>query len=79
MRIVIDRFEGGLAVVELPDDKDSGERMLSVPRELFGEAEEGDVIEMTNMGKIMPAPREEAPHDIFERLRRKKERKSKGK
>ena len=72
MRIVIDRFEGELAVVELPDDKDSGERMLNVPRELFGEAAEGDVIEITNLGKVMPDPKEEAPHDIFERLRRKK-------
>lgn len=42
MKIIIDRFEGNFAIVEL-DDK----RIIDMPRELVpGEAKEGDVLEI---------------------------------
>jgi hypothetical protein len=37
MRVIIDRFEGQYAVVELPDG-----RAVNVPRELFEGGKEGD-------------------------------------
>ena len=65
MRVIIDRFEGNIAVVELE------EQMLNVPRALFPGAKEGDAVEITVLGKVIDEG-EEAPHDIFERLRRKR-------
>ncbi len=44
MKVIIDRFEENIAVVEL-----NGE-MLNAPRALFGEAREGDVVEL----RILP-------------------------
>ena len=68
MRVIIDRFEEDLAVVELDG------RTLSVPRELFAEAREGDAVEITVIDRTKPGD-ENSPHAIFERLRNKKKRK----
>lgn len=65
MKVIIDRFEEDIAVVEL------GGEMLRAPRALFGDAREGDTIEMTNLGKLPPGDLS-SPHAIFERLRRKR-------
>ena len=43
MQIIIDRFENGFAVVELPDGK-----MLSIPAELFPNAHDGDIFDIKN-------------------------------
>ena len=69
MKIIIDRFEESIAVVEID------EKMLNVPRELFPDAREGDTVEITVLGKIQPED-EESPHDIFTRLRNKKRKKA---
>lgn len=42
MRIIIDRMENNTAVAELPNGK-----MLKIPRELFENAGEGDVVDIT--------------------------------
>jgi len=42
MKVIIDRFEGDYAVVELPN-----ETFIDVPKALFPEAKEGDVIDIT--------------------------------
>ena len=42
MKVTIDRFEGAFAVVELPD-----KTFINVPKQLFSEAEESDVIDIT--------------------------------
>lgn len=42
MKVTIDRFEGEFAVVELPD-----KTFINVPKQLFSEAEESDVIDIT--------------------------------
>lgn len=62
MRVIIDRFEGEYAVVEL------GEKLLNVPRELFAGAKEGDAAEITVTGRAKEG--EESPHELFMRLRR---------
>lgn len=41
MRVIIDRFEGDFAVVELDDMS-----VINVPRVLFKDAHEGDVIDI---------------------------------
>lgn len=64
MRIIIDRFEGDFAVVEL------GNRMLNVPRALFCNAHEGDTVEITVLGKVHREG--EDPHELFEQLRKPK-------
>ena len=69
MRVIIDRFEEELAVIEV------GEEMLRVPRTLFEGAHEGDAVEITVLGKPERVEGEETPHDIFERLRRRHRRK----
>lgn len=69
MKIIIDRFEENIAVVEI------GEKTLNVPRELFPDAREGDTVEITVLGKIQTED-EEFPHDIFERLRNKSRKKA---
>lgn len=68
MKIIIDRFEEDFAVVELD------EKMYNVPRALFPEAQEGDTVEITVLGKIQHEDKEE-PHAIFERLRKKRREK----
>ena len=42
MKVIIDRFEGNMAVVELPD-----KTLLNVPRKLFDDASEGDVFDVS--------------------------------
>ena len=42
MKVTIDRFEGNFAVVELPD-----QTMINVPKLLFPNAVESDVIDIT--------------------------------
>lgn len=64
MEGVIDRFEGGCAVVEF------GERFYDLPRELFPGAREGDAVEINVLGKARPAGGG-STHEIFERLREK--------
>lgn len=63
MRVIIDRFEGDIAVVELQ------ERTLNVPRALFPDAHEGDTVEITVLHKSYHRSRE--THALFERLRTK--------
>ena len=41
MKVVIDRFEGDFAVVELPD-----KTFINVPSKLFDSAKEGDVFQI---------------------------------
>lgn len=67
MKVIIDRFEEDIAVVELDGE------FLSAPRALFGDAHEGDTIEINNIGK-MPPEDLDSPHARFERLRRKSRR-----
>lgn len=50
MKVIIDRFEEDIAVVEL-----NGE-MLNVPRALFAEAQEGDAVELTVLPRGTAAP-----------------------
>ena len=73
MKVIIDRFEEDIAVVELDGE------MLHAPRALFAGCEEGDAVEITRLGRacdyIEP---DEEPHDIFERLRRKRKHRSNG-
>jgi hypothetical protein len=45
MRVIIDRFEEDKAVIEADGE------MLTVPRALFGDAQEGDHVEITVLGK----------------------------
>ena len=42
VKVIIDRFEGEYAVVEMPDRS-----MVDVPRVLFGGAKVGDVVNIT--------------------------------
>ena len=69
MRIVIDRFEGDIAVVEL------GGKMINAPRELFPKAKEGDTVEIRFLGKVHR--KGEEPHELFEKLRENSPRESK--
>lgn len=41
MKVIIDRFEGDFAIVELPD-----KTFITVPKKLFQDAKESDVIEI---------------------------------
>jgi len=61
MRIVIDRFEGDIAVVEL------GDKTINAPRELFPKAKEGDTVEIRFLGKAHR--KGEEPRELFEKLR----------
>ena len=73
MRVIIDRFEEDIAVLEL----DKGNRRLNAPKELFKGAHEGDTVEITVLGKVNAGG--EPPHEIFERLRAKSHGKLKAK
>lgn len=66
MRIIIDRFEGDIAVVETDGE------MYEMPRALLGEAREGDAVEISVIGRACGLD-DEPPSDIFERLRGKTE------
>ncbi len=65
MRVVIDRFEEGFAVLELHD----GTRTVTAPRELFVGAKEGDTVEINVLGKVKTG--DDCAGDITERLRNK--------
>jgi hypothetical protein len=65
MRVVIDRFEDELAVIELYD----GKKTVTAPRELFVGAKEGDTVEITVLGKVKTG--DDSVHGITERLRKK--------
>lgn len=69
MKVIIDRLEENIAVVECDG------KMLSVPRELVGDAKEGDAVMITPLGKNADRLREdENPHRVFERLRKRRRR-----
>ena len=77
MRVIIDRFEEDIAVVEL-----NGE-MLNAPRALFGEAKEGDTVELTVLSRQTAtqddtaddgAPSDESISALFKKLRNKRKR-----
>jgi len=71
MKVIIDRFEEDIAVVELDGE------MLHAPRALFSGCEEGDTVAITRLGRACDSSEQaKTPHDIFERLRRKRRRKS---
>ena len=67
MKVIIDRFEEDIAVIELDG------KMYKADRALFAFAAEGDVIELTSLGKPAPGA-DDSPHSLFERLRRKSRR-----
>lgn len=62
MEVIIDRFEGEYAVVEL----DVGEFVL-VPRVLFGDAKEGDVVDI-RVNKDKRREREEYIQNLMNNL-----------
>ena len=63
MRVIVDRFEGELAVVELPD-----RTMLNMPRSLLpGETKEGDVIDI-NVNEAATQKRRETISKLIEEL-----------
>ena len=67
MRVIIDRFEGDIAVVELDGET------LNVPRALFPDAREGDTVELNNLGSLSGNDAErDSPRAIFARLRRRR-------
>ena len=69
MKMIIDRLEGDIAVVELDGE------MLNAPRALFGEAKEGDTVELTvlpRQERSEDMPDDESPAALFKRLRKKK-------
>lgn len=69
MKVIIDRIEGDLAVVELDGE------MITAPRALFGDAREGDAVMILPLGGNAEHLRREGgddPHAVFERLRRKR-------
>ena len=66
MKVIIDRFEEDIAVVEYDG------AFYRVPRILMGGAEEGDAVQITPLGRNADAPGGEDPHAIFERLRKRR-------
>lgn len=68
MRVIIDRFEEDIAVVELDGE------MLHAPRALFSEAHEGDTVELTVLPRESGKEEDDSPAAMFARLRRKKKR-----
>ena len=67
MKVIIDRLEEDLAVIELEGE------MLRAPRALFDGCKEGDIVEITRLGRACDSiDPDEKPHDIFERLRCKR-------
>ena len=69
MKVIIDRIEGDIAMVELDGE------MLKIPRALIGDAREGDAV-MITPARSNAAHVSEKPHRIFERLRRRRRRRS---
>lgn len=68
MKIIIDRFEEDTAVVELDGE------LYRAPRALFGDAEEGDAVQIIPLGRNADLPDGGNPHAVFERLRRRRRR-----
>ena len=80
MRVIIDRFEEDIAVVELDG------KILHAPRALFRDAHEGDTVELTVLprrqaediqGDVTAKKDPENAHEpaaVFAKLRRKKRR-----
>lgn len=71
MKVIIDRFEGDFAVVE------TAQGMLNVPKALFAGAHEGDIVEITVLGKLPPENGEPTPAELFDKLRAKSRRRRK--
>lgn len=65
MRITIDRFEGDLAVCELPD-----KRFVNIPRALFVNAKEGDVFSIEKDDTARNEQMQSA-RSLFDKLKKK--------
>lgn len=72
MKVIIDRFEEDIAVVELDG------KMYDAPRALFADAHEGDAAAITVLPRENSTGdtvgKEDKPAAIFAKLRRKKRR-----
>ncbi len=68
MKVIIDRFEEDIAVVEYDGAQ------YRVPRILMGAAQEGDAVQITALGRNAGLSDGEDPHAIFERLRKRRRR-----
>ena len=64
MQVIIDRFEGKFAVVELPNKE-----MIDVPKILFPDAKSGDVIDIT-INKKETEKRKKNINELFNRLKK---------
>lgn len=83
MKVIIDRFEENIAVVELDGE------MLNAPRALFRDAEEGDAVEIsvlprntaeqaeTSAAEMSEDQCEESPAALFRKLRSKSKKRKK--
>lgn len=67
MRVIVDRIEEDVVIVEADD-----ENTYQLPIALCPDVKEGDTIEINVIGKLPP---KEEPHTIFERLRKNSKRK----
>ena len=67
MRVIVDRIEENIVIVEADD-----ENTYKLSSALCPDAREGDTIEINVIGK---QPSKEEPHTIFERLRKNSSRK----
>lgn len=67
MRVIVDRIEEDVVIVEADD-----ENTYQLPIALCPDVKEGDTIEINVIGKLPP---KEEPHAIFERLRKNSKRK----
>ena len=67
MKVIVDRIEEGVVIVEADE-----ENTYQLPLALCPDAHEGDTIEISVIGK---QPAEEEPPTIFERLRKNSNRK----
>ncbi|WP_316637075.1 DUF3006 family protein [uncultured Ruminococcus sp.] len=67
MRVIVDRIEEDVVIVEADD-----ENTYQLPIALCPDVKEGDTIEISVIGKLPP---KEEPHAIFERLRKNSKRK----
>ena len=64
IQVIIDRFEGNFAVVELPNKE-----MLDVPIALFPDAKQGDVIDI-NINHDETDKRKKNIDDLFNKLKK---------
>jgi len=63
MQVIVDRFEGNFAVVELPNKE-----MIDVPLVLFPDAKQGDVIEII-INHDETNKRKKRINDLFNKLK----------